>query len=287
MPARSIGSGTISFGLVTIPVKLYVATHSEQPHFNLLHADCGTRIRQQLFCPRCARTVERSELRKGYEVSKDQYVLFTDEELKALEAAASPTIEIQEFVPLATVDPIYFQQSHYLGPDKGAEKAYHLLAETMRETGMGALAQHTSRGKEQLVLLRAADGGLVLHTLYYADEVRPLAEIAPPVGAKPKAGEVDLARRLLSQLSADAFHPERYRDHWRDRLAEAVAKKVAGEEITAAAPAPARARVIDLMDALRQSIARETGRAGKAGAAAAVPRRTAAAARGRKRAAKK
>lgn len=286
MPARSIGSGTISFGLVTIPVKLYVATHSEQPHFNLLHAACGTRIRQQLFCPRCARTVERSELRKGYEVSRDQYALFTDEELRALEAAASPTIDIQEFVPLASVDPIYFQQSHYLGPDKGAEKAYLLLADAMRETAMGALAQHASRGKEQLVLLRAVDGGLVLHTLYYADEVRPLAEIVPPAAAKPKPAEVDLARRLVSQLSADAFHPERYRDHWRDRLAEAVAKKVAGEEVTAAPAVPPRARVIDLMDALRQSIARETGRAGKAGAAAA-PRRAAAAVRGRKRAAKK
>jgi len=286
MPARSIGSGTISFGLVTIPVKLYVATHSEQPRFNLLHAECGTRIRQQVFCPRCERTVERSELRKGYEVSKDQYALFTDEELKALEAAASPAIEIQEFVPLAKVDPIYFEQSHYLGPDKGAEKAYHLLADAMRETGMVALAQHTSRGKEQLVLVRPLDGGLVLHTLYYADEVRPLAEIVPPAAGKAKAGEIDLARKLVGQLSADAFRPEQYRDHWRDRLAEAVAKKVAGEEVTAAPPTPPRARVIDLMDALRQSIARETGRAGRAGAAA-VPPKAAAAARGRKRAVKK
>src|SRR5215470_6296781 len=177
MPARSVGSGTVSFGLVSIPIKLYVATHSEAPSFNLLHQPCGSRIRQQIYCPRCERTVERSELVKGYEVAKDQYVTFTDDELKALEAAASPSIDIQEFVPLAAVDPVYFETSQYLGPDKGGEKAYHLLADAMRETGVVAIAQHVSRGKERLVLIRPRETGLVLHALYYADEVRSFEDI--------------------------------------------------------------------------------------------------------------
>lgn len=291
MPPRSIASGTISFGLVSIPVRLYVATHSEQPSFNLLHAECGTRIKQQLWCPHHERVVERSELVKGYEVSKGQYALFTDEELKALEAAASPTIDIEEFVPLADVDPIFFENSHYLGPDKGAEKAYALLSSAMAETGMVALAQHTSRGKEQLVLVRSKDGGLVLHTLYYADEVRPLGEIAPAGSITAKPAEVQLARKLIAELTNAAFHPEHYKDHWRERLEEVVQKKIAGEEVTVQPAAAPTAQVIDLMDALKQSIARQRGRGAKAEEPApavrakTAPRATAE--RGRKRAAKR
>jgi DNA end-binding protein Ku len=292
MPARSIGSGSISFGLVSIPVRFYVATHSEQPHFNQLHAACGTRIRQQLFCPHCERVVDRTELAKGYEVAHGQYVTFGEEELKALEAEASPTIDIHEFVPLAKVDPVYFEDSHYLGPDKGAEKAYHLLAGAMTDTGRVALAQHTTRGKEHLVLIRPMDGGLVLHTLYYADEVRSLDDVVKGTATKARPAEIDLARKLIEQLAAETFRPEQYRDHWRDRVAEVVEKKIAGEEVTAAAPTAPRAQVIDLMDALKQSIARERGREGKTDAAPARQRPPAAEARaaadrGRRRAAKK
>src|SRR5262245_25575877 len=177
MAARSIGSGTISFGLVSIPVRLFVATHSEQHSFNLLHGECGSRIRQQTFCPRCERVVERSELVRGYAVGKTDYVRFTDEELKALEAAASSAIEIQEFVPLAKVDPVYFATTHYLGPDRGGEKAYQLLAASMRAMEKVALAQHVSRGKEHMVLIRQFADGLALHNLYYADEIRPFADV--------------------------------------------------------------------------------------------------------------
>src|SRR5216110_1141826 len=265
MPARSIGSATISFGLVSIPIRMYVATHSEQVSFNMLHRDCGTRIRQQLYCPRHERVVERNETVKGYQFEPDRYVTFTDEELRALEAEANRAIEIQEFVPLDQVDPIYFENAHYLGPDKGAEKAYHLLAQAMLETGKVGLAQYVRGGKEHLVLLRPYDGGLVLHTMHYADEVRSLAEV--DLGGEPKvrAGELEMARKLVQQLSAKAFRPEQYKDQYRERVEAVVQKKVAGEEVTAAEPEKPKAQVIDLMEALKASLARTAARAERVG----------------------
>jgi DNA end-binding protein Ku len=282
MAARAIGSGTVSFGLVSIPVKLYVATSSKQLSFNLLHAECGSRIRQQLSCPRDERVVTRDELVKGYEFAKDRYVTFSDEELKALEAAANAAIEIHEFVPLDKVDPIYFENAHYLGPDKGGEKAYQLLADVMRQTGLVALTQYVSHGKEHLGLIRPLKRGLVLHAMYYADEVRDPTEIGADADGKFKASERDLARKLVEQLSSDEFHPERYQDDYRARVEAIVEKKVAGEEITASESQPGQAQVIDLMDALKQSLARRTGKAH----AAATPettgkRRPAARAQGR------
>jgi DNA end-binding protein Ku len=277
MPARSVGSGTVSFGLVSIPIKLYVATHSETPSFNLLHQPCGSRIKQQIYCPRCERTVERSELVKGYEVEKEQYVTFTDEELKALETAASASIDIQEFVPLSLVDPVYFEHSQYLGPDKGGEKAYHLLADAMREKKVVAIAQHVSRGKERLVLIRPMAKGLALHALYYADEVRDLEPDVLGDAGQRRDGEMRLAQQLITELTSTAFQPEQYRDHYRDRLREVVDRKVAGEETTIAATEAPRAQVIDLMEALKQSLARERKpAAGQAVAAAPEERRRAA-----------
>jgi DNA end-binding protein Ku len=280
MPPRSIGSGTISFGLVSIPIRLFVATHSEQPSFNLLHQPCGSRIRQQVFCPRCERTVERSELVKGYAVAKDQYVTFDGEELKALETAASSAIEIQEFVPLADVDPVFFASSHYLGPDKGGEKAYRLLAQSMRETERVALAQHVSRGKEHLVLIRPFADGLTMHTLYYADEIRPFDEIDRGGDVTVRDGERELAARLIAELSAKHFDPSGYRDHYRDRLEEAVTRKVDGEGTVAATAAAEAPRVIDLMEALKQSLASERGGPRRA-AAKKSPRQAAAGAKKR------
>ena len=266
----------VSFGLVSIPIKLYVATHSESPSFNLLHQPCGSRIRQQIFCPRCERTVERSELVKGYEVAKEQYATFTDEELRALETAASPSIDIQEFVPLADVDPVYFETSHYLGPDKGGEKAYHLLADAMREREVVAVAQHVSRGKERLVLIRPMAKGLVLHSLYYADEVRSFDDIVLGDPGQRRDGEMRLAQQLIGELTGPGFAPEQYRDHYRDRLREVVDKKIAGEETTIVAAQAPRAQVIDLMEALKQSLARERKPAeSKSAAVAEEPRRRA------------
>src|SRR3990170_5098269 len=168
MPPHSIGSGTISFGLVSIPIKLYTAAASASASFNLLHAKCGSRIKQQTVCPTCNEVVDRAGLVRGYEFTKDQYVRVTEEELKSLEGEASKIIDIAEFVPLPTVDPIYFEKGYYLGPDKGGEKAYRLLADAMAQTNRVALAKLVMRGKENLVLIRPAQGGLMLHTMYFA-----------------------------------------------------------------------------------------------------------------------
>jgi DNA end-binding protein Ku len=269
MAARSIASGTISFGLVSIPIRLYVATSSQSLSFNMLHEPCQSRIRQQLYCPTCERVVERSEIVKGYQFAKDQYVLFADDELKALEAEANRSIDIQEFVPLSKVDPIYFENAHYLGPEKGAEKAYHLLVQSMRDTGKVAVAQWTSHGKEHIVMIRAVDTGLVMHALYYADEVRSLAEITDGTAtASARPQEVELARKLIDQLSNDDFRPESYHDAHRGRVQALVEQKVAGEEVAATSEAASpRAQVIDLMDALKESLAR--GRTAKGRDAAA------------------
>jgi len=285
MAARSIGSATISFGLVSIPTRMYVATHSERLAFNMLHEECGTRIKQQLYCPHCERVVERSETVKGYEFEKGRFVTFTPVELEALEAESNHAIDINEFVPLASVDPIYYEDAHYLGPDKGAEKAYRLLATAMRETQKVALAQFVSHGKEQLVLIRPYREGLVLHSMHYADEVRNADEIDSGADVKLKTNEIDLARKLVDQLSGKAFHPEQYEDTYRDRVKAAVEQKVAGEEVTFAEAKP-RAQVIDLMDALKESLAqrgvKEEGKArAGTGRAAAAKRRPAASARQR------
>ena len=265
MPAHSIGSGTISFGLVSIPVKLYSAAVSASVSFNLLHAKCGSRIKQQTFCPACQVVVERNELVRGYEFTKDQYVRVNDEELKALEGEDSKVIDIAEFVPLDQVDPIYFEKTYYLGPDKGGDKAYRLLAETMAQVNRVAVARFIMRGKESLVLVRPAQDGLMLHTMYYADEVRDFGEIDKGKSAKVQEREGELARKLVAELSTDDFKPEQYRDEYRERVLELVNQKVEGKEITTASAETPRSQVIDLMEALKESLAKR--------AAGAAPRK--------------
>jgi DNA end-binding protein Ku len=259
MAPHSLGSGTISFGLVAIPVKLYTAASSGNVSFNLLHAKCGSRIKQQTFCPACNEVVERSALVKGYEFQKDQYVRLTDEELKSLEGEASKVIDIAEFVPLSSVDPIYYEKTYYLGPDKGGEKPYRLLADAMAKSDRVALATFVMRGKESLVLIRPAQDGLMLHTMYFADEVRDFGEIEKGKSVKLREGELALAERLIGELTHDGFKPEQYQDHYRNRVLDLVNSKVEGKEITAAAPEAQRAQVIDLMDALKQSLAKRAG----------------------------
>jgi DNA end-binding protein Ku len=262
MPPHSIGSGTLSFGLVSIPVKMFSAASSGGVSFNLLHEKCGGRIKQQQICPACNEVLERSSLVKGYEFAKDQYVRFTDEELKGLEGEASQMIDIAEFVPLDQVDPIYFEKTYYLGPDKGGAKAYRLLCDAMVKTGRVALAKFVMRGKENLVLIRSSQDGLMLHTMYFADEVRNFGEIDKGEDAAVKPGELSLALRLIEDLSTAEFKPEQYTDEYRGRVLSVVEEKVEGKEITAIAPQVQRTQVIDLMDALKQSL---EGRAAKAG----------------------
>jgi DNA end-binding protein Ku len=264
MAAHSLGSGTISFGLVSIPVKLYTAASSKSVSFNLLHRKCGSRIKQQQFCPTCNEVVDRASLIRGYEFSKDQYVQLTDEELKALEQEASKIIDIAEFVPLPKVDPIYFEKTYYLGPDKGGEKAYRLLAEAMAKTDRVALAKFVMRGKESLVLIRPAQDGLMLHTMYFDDEIRDFGEIDKGQSAKVREGELDLAIHLIEELSSDEFKPDQYKDEYRLRVLDLVNLKVEGKEVTTAAPQVQRAQVIDLMDALKESLAKRVPQEKKA-----------------------
>ena len=270
MPPHSLGSGTISFGLVSIPVKLYSAAVSANVAFNMLHAKCGSRIKQQTFCPACQVVVERSELVRGYEFSKDQYVRVSDEELKSLEGEESKVIDIAEFVPLSKVDPVYFEKSYYLGPDKGGEKAYRLLSDAMAQSDRVALASFVMRGKESLVLIRAAQDGLMLHTMYFADEVRDFGEVDKGQGAKMREGELQLAMRLIDELSHEDFKPEQYHDEYRDRVLQVANEKADGNEVTATAPPTQRAQVIDLMDALKESLAKRSAGEGRGAAAPAA-----------------
>ncbi|MGQ0551390.1 MAG: non-homologous end joining protein Ku [Armatimonadota bacterium] len=285
MPPHSLGSGTISFGLVSIPVRMYSAAGSGTVRFNMLHAKCGTRIKQQLFCPKDEVVVDRADIVKGYEHAKDQYVQVTDEELKALEGEASQIIDIAEFVPLPKVDPIYFENTYYLGPDKGGEKAYRLLADAMAKSDRVALAKFVMRGKESLVIIRPAQGGLMLHTMYFADEVRDFGEIDKGQDAKIKNGELDLAVRLIDELSNGEFKPEEYKDEYRLRVMDMVNQKVEGKEVTPVGPHVQRAQVIDIMDALKQSLAKRGPKekrppAAKTKRAEAAPEKRAQVARG-------
>lgn len=255
MSPRSIASGNISFGLVSIPVKLFAPIDSSRTiRFNQIHEECGSRIRQQLYCPACEKVVDRSEVVKGYEFSKGQYVLFAEDELKGLLAKPTHAIEISEFVPLQQVDPIYFEKAYYLGPDKGGGKPYRLLARTLKETSRAALAQYAARGKQYLVLVRPFEEGLIMQQLYYADEIRDFSEI--PLGdAEVRDEEVKLARQLVEQTARDDFEPEAYQDEIRDQILHLIQQKIEGEEVTAADAEPSKAEVVDLMDALKASLA--------------------------------
>jgi DNA end-binding protein Ku len=256
--ARAIAGATISFGLVSIPVKLYSATQpSAGVSFNLLHAKCGTRVKQQYICPRDNELVPREDMVKGYEISKDQYVTFTPEELKALEERATETIDIAQFVPVASIDPVFFDKPYYLGPEKGGEKAYTLLAEAMRESGRAALARYAARGKQYLVMVRpmtGTKGGLVLQQLLYADEVRPFSEV-PMTGGEVREPELKLARQLIDQITAETFEPTLYHDEVRERIHADIQRKQQGQDIATSEAEPQPARIIDLMEALKASLA--------------------------------
>jgi len=259
VPPRALASATISFGLVSIPVKLYPAGESaDRFAFHWLHAKCGTRLRIQYFCPKDDEVVPRKEMVKGYEVSKGRYVTFTARELEALEQVSTQTIDIEEFLPAEAIDPVYFVKAYYLGPDKAGAKGYRLLAQVLRKAGRVALGRYAARGKQYLVLLRASGEVLVLHELHHRGELRKPVEV-PKSEASVKPSELRLAERLVEQVKVETFHPERYPDEVRDRVRALIRKKAAGKEVTVSPPESRKGRVIDLMEALKASLARKSG----------------------------
>jgi DNA end-binding protein Ku len=255
--ARSIASLTVSFGLVAIPVKLYSATvSSERLSFNLLRQKDGSRVKQQYVAVNDGKIVERSEMVKGYEFAKDQYVMFGPEELKALEDTTSHSIDIGQFVPLESVDPLYFDGTYYLAPDKGAAKPYTLLATALRKAHQCAVGRWISRGKEHIVVIRPIEDGLAMHQLHFKAEVRDLKDlgIEPATVSEP---ELKLAQQLIDHLASKRFDPNEYADEHRARVQAAIQKKVDGKEVSLAeAPVAIKGggNVINLMDALRASI---------------------------------
>jgi DNA end-binding protein Ku len=255
MPARSIASATISFGLVSVPVNLFsTAESSASISFNMLDRKSGTRLKQQyVSTDDNPRVVEKDDIVKGYEFAKNQYVVFSPEELKALDEKATNSIDIVEFVPLDKVDRIWLDKAYFLGPDKGGDRAYRLLARALEETGYAALGQYAARGKQNLVLVRPMDGRLVMEQLHYRNELRSPSEV-PLEDVPVKPAELTLAKQLIEQTATDTFAPDKYRDQVRDRVREAIQKKVEGQEITAEPAAEPQTRIIDLMEALKASL---------------------------------
>src|SRR5436190_11387246 len=285
MAARALASVTVTFGMVSIPVKLYAATSPQAGiSFNLLHGACGSRLKQQYLCAKEGVVVERADMVKGYEFAKDQYVTFTAEELKELEEKGTQMIEISEFVPADSIDPIYYDKAYFLGPDKGGAKPYALLAESMRQSGQTAVGRYAARGKQYIVQLRAVPGGLVMQQLLYAPEVRTIADVG--IEAAPvRDNELALAKQLIAQISSPTFDPTKYQDEVKQRIETAIEKKLEGQEIAISPSVPeAGGQLIDVMEASKASLAtapakRPAGKASDAGAAApanlkAAPKKT-------------
>src|SRR6187431_2004787 len=254
MAARSIATLTVSFGLVSIPVKLFSATEaSKQIHFNMLHKGCGSRLKQQYICLKEEIPVAREDIVKGYEFAKDQYVQFAPEELKAMEEVGTHTADITEFVPIDSIDPVYFDKAYYLAPDKGGAKPYALLATALRESKRCALGRWAARGKQYIVMIRPVEDGLVMQQLLYAGEVRAMKDLEIPK-TEVKPAELKLAQMLIDQQTSKTFDPSQYTDDVAARVQAAVERKVEGHEITMSeAPESGGAQVIDLMEALRAS----------------------------------
>ncbi len=268
--ASTVWKGYISFGLVSVPIRLYAAARESHVSFNQIHTPCGSRIRQQIVCPVCDRPVERQEIAKGYPVEKDTYVLLSNEELRALESKSSEVMEIQQFVSLADVDPIYYQTSYYAVPEEPGRRAYALLMQGMKQLNVAAVAKITMHGQEQVVLIRPYGNGLVLHTLYYPAEVREVAEYGKDGNVPLQQQEVALAETFMQQLTA-GFQPEQYSDTYRDKVMELIESKQAGATRTAQQPARRMAPVIDLMDALKKSLAAKSAAAPEEPATTAEP----------------
>jgi DNA end-binding protein Ku len=254
MPARAIDTATIAFGLVSIPIKIFSTSEpSHESHFHMIHEGCGERLKQQYICPKHGE-VERSEMSKGFELTKGNFVELSKDELKALEAVASDELAIREFVPAAAVDPILIEKTYFLGPDKGGERAYRLIRDALEAAELVGIAAYSARGKQYMVMVRPFEDGLAMHQLRYPDEVKAWSEV--PVGKLPKAApsELALASQIIDQLRHETFDPTQYTDEVKDRVRKLIAKKAKGGEIVAPPEAP-KPQVTDLMEALKASLA--------------------------------
>jgi DNA end-binding protein Ku len=254
MALRPLRNATISFGLVNIPVRFYTATKSEDVSFNLLHESCGSRVNRKWWCPQHDEMIEMGDMVRAYQIAKNRYVKFTDEEIAALESDENRALEITEFVDLDQIDPVFFEKAYYLGPAPGGSKTYNLLSQAMKKQGKVAVARWVTGNREHLVVLRPYEEGLILHTMYYADEVRDFSAIDRE-DSELKDKEVALAEMLISELSVEAFDPLAYKDEYRERLLDKIRAKSEGETIvSAAADEDKAAEVVDIMEALRRSL---------------------------------
>src|SRR5271154_2704374 len=252
--ASTVWKGYISFGLVSVPVRLYAAAREQHVSFNQIHEPCGSRIKQQTVCPACDKVVERNELGKGYQVDRDSYVLVSGEELKTLEADSSEAMEIAQFVSLSEVDPIYYEASYYSAPEDPGKRAYGLLLDAMEKLNVAAIAKVTLHQREQIVLMRPYHQGIILHTLYFPAEVREIGEYGKTGNMTLQKPEIDLAEQFIRQLTAK-FEPEQYKDEYQQRVLDLIETKRAGQGVAGQPLKPKLAPVIDLMEALKKSIA--------------------------------
>jgi DNA end-binding protein Ku len=251
--AASTWKGFLSFGLISIPIRLSPAARTERISFNQLHSVCHTRIKMPLFCPTCNRMVERSEIEKGYEYEKDQYLLFSEAELEEAEPGSARTMEILEFVKVEEIDPLYFDASYYAAPEDVGAKAYHLLLDAMIESGYAAIAKVTMHSRENIVIVRPRKEGLTIHTMFYQNEIRPAVEYGSTDKSEIKEQEKALAMRLIESL-ATHFKPEKFHDAYQENLQKLIEAKAHGQKLSIVPPA-AKAPVIDLMEALKKSLA--------------------------------
>jgi DNA end-binding protein Ku len=251
MPA-STWKGFLSFGLISIPIRLSPAARTERISFNQLHKVCHTRLKQPLFCPTCNRMVERNEVEKGYEYEKDQYLLFTEDELEKIEPESARTMEILEFVKIDEIDPLYFDASYYAAPEEAGARAYHLLLEAMKKSGYAGIAKVTMHSRENIVIIRAGTNGLTLHTMFYANEIRPAAEYGNTDKTELKEQERTMAVQLIENLAAP-FRPDKYHDTYQEGLRTLIAAKAEGQDVVAP-PHVSQPPAIDLMAALKRSL---------------------------------
>ncbi|ADI02271.1 Ku protein [Syntrophothermus lipocalidus] len=250
---RALWRGSISFGLVNVPVRMYAATERKSVSFRQIHRECGTPIRYEKVCPACNRKVEEDEIARGYEYEKGRFVIIEDKDLEAIPDETTRTIDIIDFVDLKEIDPVYFDHSYFLGPEETGQKAYLLLFEALRKTGKIAIAKVTIRAKQSLACLRPyGENQLVIETMFYPDEVRDAGEITVSPGIKLHENEIKMAVQLIDSLAAE-FRPEKYTDEYRKALLDIIRAKVEGQEIKI--PAPREEKVVDLMEALKASLA--------------------------------